>query len=146
MKDKKTKVRFEEAIHGSELELDLGDYDFRIEGNVVKACKKKGAPVVKEAIMPAVDSAEYALLQLIQLRDAWYTQYGAPDWQDSSRAKHVITFRGVGECFEVTVLFTQCWTEYHFLAFNTHSETVEFYDKYRDLIEKLKDFVIWRKN
>lgn len=143
---KKTKLRLTPDTHGQELELNLEDYNFQVEGSLIKAIKKQELPEIKEPVMPSANSVEYALLQLVQLRNDWYAQNGAPDWQDSSRAKHVITFRAVGKCFEVMALFTQCWTEYHFLAFNTHSEAVEFYDKYRDLIEKLKDFVIWRRN
>lgn len=148
MKDKKAKVRFEPEIHGAELELNLGGYDFRVEGDIVKACKKKAHPKVKELTMPVVDSAEYALLQLLQLRDEWYAQHGAPDWANASQVKHVINFMVIQtpEGLEVEPYFMQSWAGYNFFAFNKHEEAVAFYDEYKDLFSKLKRLIIWKEN
>jgi len=89
-------------------------------------------PIVDANILPSKEKAEaiLALCQLIQLRD-YYNDGWKPDW-NSSNSKPVITFVE-GEFVKTTTI--GCG---RVLVFKTAKLRDEFFDNFKDLIEKLK--------
>ena len=87
-------------------------------------------------ILPSKQAAEahLAYMQLHQLRDAWREGW-VPDWTDKRQSKYVImNIRGIWEIAEY-------FTTSRFLAFQDEKRANEFYDCFRDFIEKAGDLI-----
>lgn len=78
--------------------------------------------------------AYLALIQLHRLRDI-YRQDWKPDWSNEYQKKHVIEYRI--NTFKIDVLYsTQC-----FLSFQSQEIAEEFFNNFKDLIEKAKELI-----
>ena len=91
-------------------------------------------PSVHEFNTKEEAKAVIALCKLIQLRDAWWAEW-RPDWNNSSKIKHVICST------ENKICRTWNCTESRILAFPTEKMRDDFLKTFRDLIEEAKSLL-----
>lgn len=109
-----------------------GEYFITSASDIVKAnCKDRNFRSDRN-VLPSEEKAEaiLALCQLIQLRDC-YNNGWKPDWNDDSN-KYVIYFFGDEPTPSINVGCAKI------LAFKSRELRDEFFDNFKDLIEKLK--------